>query len=100
MEAIDGLDLVFQREFTDIGVNIGFVAVRVNERTRKFWELVYEEIQKIKGLDQRVVNNMLYSEVATKELGIAWDRFPESLWATSQGFSGSFPQNALMQHAN
>jgi len=100
MEAVKGMDLVFQREFEDIGVNIGFVAVRANKRTQQFWELVYAEIVKNKGLDQRIVNNMLLSEVASKELGITWARFPLSFWASSQGWSGNFPENVLLHHAN
>merc|ERR1719399_2436805 len=33
----DGADLILQREFEDIGVNIGFMAMRNTEATRTFW---------------------------------------------------------------
>merc|ERR1719469_538984 len=43
-QAAEGLDLVLQREFDDIGVNIGFCALRNTAASRAFWKHVHGEI--------------------------------------------------------
>jgi len=98
-ESIVGVDLVLQREFEDIGVNIGFIAVRNTAATRAFWKHVHCEIERIRGLDQRVVNNALYSGLA-RELGLQWARFPPEIWASSMAGSGKLPERLLLHHAN
>lgn len=70
-----GFDVVLQREFADIGVNIGFVFVRNTAASRAFWKHVHAEIVRTQALDQRVVNNALYSGFAEQELGLTWTRF-------------------------
>lgn len=39
-----------------------------------FWEYVHSEISRTQALDQRVVNNSLYSGHAAEEFGLRWDR--------------------------
>ncbi|CAJ1328819.1 unnamed protein product [Effrenium voratum] len=56
-----GVDMIFQKEFEDIGVNIGWMALRNTGPCRAFWDHVYGEISRTQALDQRVVNNSLYS---------------------------------------
>merc|ERR1711988_644700 len=96
----DGADLILQREFEDIGVNIGIMAMRNTAATRKFWEHVYAEIKRLQGLDQRIVNNLLYSGQAADLFGLKWDRFPVEIWASSMAFSGRVPEGILVHHAN
>ena len=43
------------------GVNIGFMAMRNTSACRGFWDYVHAEISRTQALDQRVVNNSLYS---------------------------------------
>lgn len=96
----DSVDLVLQREFDDIGVNIGFVAMRNTPGCRAFWEHVHAEIVRTQALDQRVVNNTLYSGMAEKEWQLKWARFPAEIWASSMAFFGPPPPNMAVHHAN
>jgi hypothetical protein len=100
MNAEPKADVAFQREFNDIGVNIGVIAIRKTEATMKFWAEVLREIEATQQLDQRVVNNLLYSERATKEFGVTWRRLPELIWASSMAFSGPPPEGFVLHHAN
>eukprot|EP00927_Polykrikos_kofoidii_P074585 TRINITY_DN70597_c0_g1_i1.p1 TRINITY_DN70597_c0_g1~~TRINITY_DN70597_c0_g1_i1.p1 ORF type:complete len:344 (-),score=51.47 TRINITY_DN70597_c0_g1_i1:70-951(-) len=96
----DGMDLVLQREFEDIGVNIGFLALRKTAACIAFWKHVRNEIERTQALDQRVVNNALYSGLAAREFGLRWDKFPSEIWASSQAWSGPAPEKVLVHHAN
>ncbi|CAJ1400981.1 unnamed protein product [Effrenium voratum] len=93
-----GVDMIFQKEFEDIGVNIGWMALRNTGPCRAFWDHVYGEISRTQALDQRVVNNSLYSGHAAS-LGLRWDRWPSSIWASSLAFSGPLPE-LVVHHAN
>jgi len=97
-EFIAGRDACFQREFTDLGVNIGFMALRRTDASLTFWRRVLDEIPRTGGHDQRMVNNMLYSE--SSDLGLRWSCFPKEIWASSQVFSGPPPEGILLHHAN
>merc|ERR1719414_2516431 len=94
------MDLVLQKEFEDIGVNIGFVAMRSCPATAAFWKHVHSEIERTKALDQRVVNNTLYSGMARREFGLLWGRFPAQLWASSMAGLGEMPEGLVLHHAN
>eukprot|EP00439_Symbiodinium_sp_Y106_P087239 s121_g42.t2 len=100
----DGTDIVFQQdpphEFEDIGVNIGFMAMRKSAACHAFWEFVHAEISRTLALDQRVVNNSLYSGHAAETFGLRWKRWPSSIWASSMAFSGPLPQPLVVHHAN
>jgi len=97
---VPGVDLVLQREFEDIGTNIGFMALRNTPAHVAFWDSVLAEIKEKQGLDQRVVNNLLYSGRAAQEFGIGWDRFPCRVWCSSMAFSGPTPEGVVLHHAN
>lgn len=99
-QCIEGVDLVLQREFEDIGVNIGFLAIRNTPASHAFWGHIHSEIERLKGLDQRIVNNTLYSQQATEEFGLQWGRFPPEVWASSMAFSGKLPDRLVLHHAN
>lgn len=73
-ECVADVDIVFQKEFEDIGVNIGFMAMRNSAACRGFWDHVHMEIQRSQALDQRVVNNSLYSGHAAEAFGLRWAR--------------------------
>eukprot|EP00434_Breviolum_minutum_P038154 symbB.v1.2.033836.t2/scaffold4260.1/size42279/1 len=95
-----GADIIFQKEFEDIGVNIGFMAIRNTMACHGFWDYVHAEISRTQALDQRVVNNSLYSGHAAGEFGLRWDRWPSEIWASSMAFSGPLPQSVAVHHAN
>lgn len=76
-------DIVFQREYEASGVNIGFMAIRCNTASLKFWETVLSKIRQTKEWDQVVVNQLLYQE----QYDIRWGRFPQEAWSFTQGFS-------------
>mmetsp|Transcript_33919 Transcript_33919/g.90946 ORF Transcript_33919/g.90946 Transcript_33919/m.90946 type:complete len:282 (+) Transcript_33919:49-894(+) len=99
-KCMEGVDLVLQREFEDIGVNIGFLAIRNTPASHAFWAHIHSEIERLKGLDQRIVNNTLYSQQATQDFGLLWGRFPPEVWASSMAFSGKMPERLLIHHAN
>ncbi|CAE8585296.1 unnamed protein product [Polarella glacialis] len=99
-EAVKGVDLVLQREFEDIGVNIGFLAIRNTPATHRFWAHIHAEITRTQALDQRVVNNTLYSGMAKTEFGLDWGRFPLEVWASSMAQSGRIPPQLVLHHAN
>lgn len=100
LESASGRDLVLQREFDDIGVNIGVCALRNTAASRALWRHVHEEIVRTQALDQRVVNNALYSGLAEREFGLVWGRFPPQIWASSMAFSGLPPADVALHHAN
>lgn len=95
-EGIAGRDVCFQREFDEMGVNIGFVAVRNTAASRRFWHDVLEAVPVNGGHDQRIVNNMLYTGT-----NMQWGRFPPQVWASSQAFDGGPPpRDVVVHHAN
>ncbi|CAK0841110.1 unnamed protein product, partial [Prorocentrum cordatum] len=98
-EAMAGLDACFQRECHDVGVNIGFMAVRRTGPSLAFWQRVLELVEDRGGLDQRVVNDLLYTGYAST-LGMPWGRLPPRFWASSQALSGPPPQRLAVHHAN
>jgi len=87
------LDFVAQMETLESMINMGFMAMKNNERVRIFWDEVYEI--SLKGeWDQLVANKVLYGNIAGmgdglveyKEEGrLIWSRFPRSIWNMSIG---------------
>ncbi|CAJ1436985.1 unnamed protein product [Effrenium voratum] len=96
-QGIAGRDICFQREFTKLGVNIGFVAVRRTTATMNFWHQVLKELPTGRH-DQRIVNNLLYTEQVPD---LRWSCFPPEIWASSQAFdSVGIPDGIALHHAN
>ena len=57
---IDNKDMVFQSEFIDtFHVNIGFIAIRCNQRSLDFWVNVFNCIKHTTKWDQLIVNCLL-----------------------------------------
>ena len=96
-EGIAGRDMCLQREFTKLGVNIGFMAIRRTAASMRFWQSVWDELPSGRH-DQRIVNNLLYTSQVP---GIRWGCFPPAIWASSQAFdSECVPEQILLHHAN
>lgn len=97
----DSVDLVLQREFEDIGVNIGFMGMRNTAACRAYWDAVNVEIKETQGFDQRAANNVLYSGEAEGRFGLRWDRFPMKVWCSALAYpSGTLPEGIVIHHAN
>ncbi|CAK9103153.1 unnamed protein product [Durusdinium trenchii] len=96
-QGIAGRDMCFQREFTKLGVNIGFVAIRRTPAAIDFWHHVWKELPSGRH-DQRIVNNLLYTN---KVPNLRWGCFPPEIWASSQAFDGlTIPKEIALHHAN
>ncbi|CAE7181216.1 SULTR4 [Symbiodinium pilosum] len=76
------------------------MAMRKTPACLLFWEFVHAEISRTQALDQRVVNNSLYSGHAAEAFGLRWRRWPSSIWASSMAFSGPLPKPLMVHHAN
>ncbi|CAK9103750.1 unnamed protein product [Durusdinium trenchii] len=118
-QGIAGRDMCFQREFTKLGVNIGFVAIRRTPAAIDFWHHVWKELPSGRH-DKRIVsdpccrsadcfnhpwahwihevNNLLYTN---KVPNLRWGCFPPEIWASSQAFDGlTIPKEIALHHAN
>jgi|MDSY01.2.fsa_nt_gb hypothetical protein len=83
------LDMVFQRNDDDsMEVNIGFMALRCNEKVIKFWEAVRNMVRKreenkkpeINGGDQRVVNKFLMNPgILNTAADMRWGMLPPDI---------------------
>lgn len=80
LDALQDADIVFQREYDKSGVNLGFVAMRCNNNTLRFWEMVLSQVQNTNCWDQLVVNKMLYWD----KYNISWKRFPSQICNSTQ----------------
>eukprot|EP00928_Gymnodinium_smaydae_P039845 TRINITY_DN27131_c0_g1_i1.p1 TRINITY_DN27131_c0_g1~~TRINITY_DN27131_c0_g1_i1.p1 ORF type:complete len:334 (-),score=64.19 TRINITY_DN27131_c0_g1_i1:95-1096(-) len=99
-DGIDSCDVCFQREFSDIGANIGFVAVRRTDASVAFWREVLDRVLQRGGHDQRFANDLLYGP-ACDELNLRWRRFAPEIWSSSQVFGGGqLPEGMVLHHAN
>ena len=90
---IQGKDIIFQRELSNFGVNIGFMAIRCSERTFNFWSKVYRLSKRYVIWDQGVCNMLLHES----QNGILWGRFPSSVWCKTQV---ELPESIIVHHAN
>lgn len=93
-------DIVFQSERDDIReVNVGFMAIRCNQKTLKFWRSVFERINSAEWNqpdvnDQSIINDMLRKGSSEIKYNVFSNRF----WAKSH--PGEPPQDILLHHAN
>eukprot|EP00933_Yihiella_yeosuensis_P042994 TRINITY_DN37684_c0_g1_i1.p1 TRINITY_DN37684_c0_g1~~TRINITY_DN37684_c0_g1_i1.p1 ORF type:complete len:473 (-),score=59.14 TRINITY_DN37684_c0_g1_i1:271-1629(-) len=98
-KGISGKDLCVQREFTGLGVNIGFMAIRRTEDSINFWRSVLDELPSGRH-DQRIVNNLLYGSPVSEQR-LRWGYFPPEIWASSQAYDGGcVPSGIALHHAN
>lgn len=96
-------DILFQSEWLDRFVNIGFIAIRCCQKTLRFWEIVRNQIFLYKSWDQRVVNELLYDFTFNMEnrFEMRWGRLPISFWARSlSGSKLNVPNDIYLHHAN
>ena len=82
LEELGDLDCIFLKErFSSeplyekalANINIGFIAIRCNDRNLKFWEEVQELTQRTLGWDQEVANEILLN----KNYDLKWGFFSE-----------------------
>lgn len=92
-EYMQNVDMSFQKEWENSGVNIGFMAIRCNKDTLKFWETVYNDLIVSKHWDQGIVNHLLYKT----KYDIKWNTFPPTIWTWTQG---NLKKDIILHHAN
>lgn len=77
LQELKGKDMLFLKERSSAelfferaaaNINIGFVVMRCNDRTLKFWETVCNEVASKNGWDQEIVNSMLED----KDYSLSW----------------------------
>ena len=79
-------DMVFMKEENDDGsaVNIGFILIKGNEKTKQFWLDVQKCVAETKGHDQGICNNLLPLWNGT------WDLFDRRKVCSSKTLRGDF----------
>jgi hypothetical protein len=116
LENIDNIiknqeDILFQMETINHDVNIGFMIIKNTEKSKAFWNKIYNIVEKNKYIDkngcekikhkrgdgsgQFIVNDIIYS----KDPGIKWSRLPSSFWSRSIGLK-KLNKDIYLHHAN
>lgn len=99
-------DIIFQRESMNHGVNMGFMAMKNNQKVKDFWGEVYDISLGKKLWDQPIVNQLVYTNLLkrTPESSsykdnnkVIWDVFPRKVWNWSIGYADS---EICLHHAN
>ena len=99
-DSIKENDVVFQSELGDAKeVNVGFMAIRCNQKTFEFWQSVLKKINSAEWNqptvnDQSIINDLLRKESVDIKYGV----FPNRFWAKSH--PGKPPRNIVLHHAN
>ncbi|KAJ8600418.1 hypothetical protein CTAYLR_001467 [Chrysophaeum taylorii] len=93
-ESATQMDVYAQREFEDVGVNVGFLVLRVTETTRTLFAKVRRTMTETRALDQKVLNRMLVAGEATVA------RLPSSFWASSNATARPTLDSLVLHHAN
>lgn len=104
-------DILFQKEYIDHEVNIGFMIIKNNDKSKLFWQkanktiedLVYLDsngCQKIRhrrgdGSGQFVINDILYRD----NPNIRWSTLPSSFWSKTIG-NRYLNKDIYIHHAN
>ena len=104
LKSLDGKDITFQAEWVGKdAVNVGFFAMRCNEKTLSLWDYVLRcsknNIQDLGNKkfpfgDQTVMNMALRENT----INVKWCLLPESIWARSNGWEP--PIDIVLHHAN
>jgi len=79
-DAIRDKDLVFQREGGLKCVNIGFMAIRCNDKTLSFFKKILKIVEETRQWDQKVISDQIKQEGT-----LSWGFFPHEIWSWSQG---------------
>jgi hypothetical protein len=100
------VDLVSQMEYLNGMVNMGFMAMKNNDRVRNFWKEVYEISLGEGQWDQMVMNKVLYDNISGMQDNIVeyknnekllWKRFPKEIWNMTIGVIDA---PIFLHHAN
>ena len=105
---LNKIDFIIQKEKKSHDCNMGFMAMRNNEKVKEFWDNVYKISIQEKKWDQPILNDVLRNNtIEDKELFIYknnlmnWTRFSDKFWNWSMGASGSeFNNETCLHHAN
>lgn len=91
-----GNDIVFQAEhWPQREINCGFVVLRCNEKTLRFYESVLQyDLESLPLGDQSAMNDLLKEN----RLNVKWDVLPGQFWAMSHPCPP--PPDIVLHHAN
>jgi len=114
LETIQNNDVVFQSHWfpNRKTINIGFMAIRCNERTLDLWEKVLSMVRMQHGGDQRAIMNLLgvwpknglgiFPEVKLKpQVTVKWALFPRKVWCfnNTKELDKIAPLDMILHHA-
>lgn len=74
LELLKDNDIVFQREYEESGVNVGFIAMKSNEACLHFWKKAKEALLATGEWEQLLINKILNMP----ETDIRWSRLPSN----------------------
>jgi len=104
LRSLDGKDITFQAEWAGKNtVNVGFFAMRCNEKTLSLWDYVLRccknNIQDL-GKEKFLFGDQTVTNMALREntINVKWCLLPESIWAMSNGREP--PIDIVLHHAN
>ena len=99
-DSIKEKDVVFQSELGGAGeVNVGFMAIRCNQKTLEFWQAVLKRVNSPEWNQPAINDQSIINDLLQKESGdIKYDVFPSRFWAKSH--PGKPPRDILLHHAN
>lgn len=114
------VDIFFQKENCHNGrINMGFMGIQNNERTKSFFEKVYQISIGQNAWDQPTIDNLLHENLQPEikwkksapkdenniahyinnDNNLIWDTFPIEIWNWSIGLD-FFSKNICLHHAN
>lgn len=86
-------EIIFQKEASNGGINVGFIAMKCNNNVLNFWINVHNNLIEHEIWEQQIVNDLIYK----LRYPIKWQLFPHSIWTWSQGFLN---KDIILHHAN
>lgn len=93
------LDIAFQAETIFHGANIGVCVIKPNEKSKFFWNNVYNHLKSTGKWDQKIVNEYIWRNGIEnyKEIDIKIGILPKEIYACS---TSKISQNIILHHAN
>ena len=92
------LDMAFQAESKFHGTNIGICVIKPNDRTKIFWERVYNRIKLTKQWDQEVVNHFIWRNgIENYSENVRIGILPHKMYACS---TSDISPDIVLHHAN
>lgn len=92
---LDNIDILFQKESHNGGINTGFIYLRCSQKTYELWKEV--EYKLINYDASKFINEQKIINDTINKSGLIYKLFDDSIWAFS---NKNKPTNILLHHAN